>query len=105
MKLCHFGILLLMILTCLSDRFIQTYGTHIIVGMAVGGQDVVSVRQTSSSTIPPTEIKGHLEDLCDYLFSDGSSLSPLQRKTREGKQKVFGLLLSVLLFLCIDCSC
>eukprot|EP00268_Persea_americana_P015238 TRINITY_DN16951_c0_g1_i1.p1 TRINITY_DN16951_c0_g1~~TRINITY_DN16951_c0_g1_i1.p1 ORF type:complete len:369 (-),score=41.94 TRINITY_DN16951_c0_g1_i1:1394-2500(-) len=72
----------------LLSRFIQTYGTHIIVGMAVGGQDVVSVRQTSSSTIPPTEIKGHLEDLGDYLFSDGSSLSPLQRKTREGKQKV-----------------
>lgn len=70
------------------SRFIQTYGTHIIVGMAVGGQDVICVRQTSSSSIPPTEIKGHLEDLGDYFFSDGRSLSPLQRRTREGKQKV-----------------
>lgn len=106
MKLCHSGILLLlMILTgLLSNRFIKTYGTHIIVGMAVGGQDVVSVRQTSSSTIPPIELKGHLEDLGDYLFSDGRSLSPLQRKTREGKQKVFGLHLSVLPFLFMDFS-
>ncbi|GFZ00356.1 MAC/Perforin domain-containing protein [Actinidia rufa] len=30
-------------------RFIEKYGTHIIVGLSVGGQDVVLVRQDSSS--------------------------------------------------------
>ncbi|KAK1319500.1 MACPF domain-containing protein [Acorus calamus] len=69
------------------SRFIQTYGTHIIVGMAIGGQDVVCVRQKPSSSIPSAELKDHLENLGDFLFSDGRSLSPLHRET-HGKQKV-----------------
>ncbi|THU49736.1 hypothetical protein C4D60_Mb06t12680 [Musa balbisiana] len=69
-------------------HFIRTYGTHIIVEMAIGGQDVICVRQSPSSTISSAELKVHLEDLGDYLFSDGNSLSPLHRKNREGKNKV-----------------
>ncbi|KAH9649430.1 MACPF domain-containing protein [Citrus sinensis] len=70
-------------------RFIQTYGTHIIVGMAVGGQDLICVRQKPSSAIPPADLRRYLEDLGDYLFSDGKSPSFLERKTRDGKQKTF----------------
>ncbi|MQL68700.1 hypothetical protein Taro_001003 [Colocasia esculenta] len=70
------------------SRFIKTFGTHIIVGVAIGGQDVICIRQKHSSSIPSTDLKLHLEDLGDFLFSDGKSLSPLHRKTREGKQKV-----------------
>ncbi|ERN06771.1 hypothetical protein AMTRI_Chr06g174140 [Amborella trichopoda] len=70
------------------SSFIQTYGTHIIVGMAVGGQDLVCVRQSSSSSIPPAELKGHLESLGDYIFSDCKNLSPIHRKSRESKYKV-----------------
>uniref|UniRef100_A0A5B6ZBZ1 MACPF domain-containing protein n=1 Tax=Davidia involucrata TaxID=16924 RepID=A0A5B6ZBZ1_DAVIN len=70
------------------SRFIQTYGTHIIVGMAVGGQDLLCVKQKPSSKIPPAELRGYLEDLGDCLFSDGRSPSLLERKTRDGKQKV-----------------
>lgn len=69
-------------------RFIQTYGTHIIVGMAVGGQDLICVRQKPSSAIPPADLRRYLEDLGDYLFSDGKSPSFLERKTRDGKHKV-----------------
>ncbi|OAY78930.1 MACPF domain-containing protein [Ananas comosus] len=65
------------------SRFIRTYGTHIIVEVAVGGQDV-----SHSSTISSAELKIYLEDLGDFLFSDGRSLSPIHRKTREGKNKV-----------------
>ncbi|TYH84263.1 hypothetical protein ES332_D02G186100v1 [Gossypium tomentosum] len=54
------------------SRFIQTYGTHIIVGMAIGDQDLI----------------GYLEDLGDVMFSDGKSPSLIQRKSRDGKQKV-----------------
>ncbi|KAH9649428.1 MACPF domain-containing protein [Citrus sinensis] len=72
----------------LLGRFIQTYGTHIIVGMAVGGQDLICVRQKPSSAIPPADLRRYLEDLGDYLFSDGKSPSFLERKTRDGKQKV-----------------
>ncbi|MBA0749391.1 hypothetical protein Gogos_003328 [Gossypium gossypioides] len=70
------------------SRFIQTYGTHIIVGMAVGGQDLLCVRQNYSSAIPPSELRGYLEDLGDVMFSDGKSPSLLQRKTGDGKQKL-----------------
>uniref|UniRef100_A0A7N0U3X7 MACPF domain-containing protein n=2 Tax=Kalanchoe fedtschenkoi TaxID=63787 RepID=A0A7N0U3X7_KALFE len=69
------------------SRFIQTYGTHIIVGMAIGGQDVICVRQMPSSTIPTTDLRRHLEDLGDSIFSDRSP-TLLQRKTVDGKQKV-----------------
>ncbi|XP_037446964.1 MACPF domain-containing protein At1g14780-like isoform X2 [Triticum urartu] len=68
--------------------FIRTYGTHIIVEMAVGGQDVICVKQSHSSTISSAELKLHLEDLGDFLFSDGKNLSPIHRKTKDGKSKV-----------------
>lgn len=56
--------------------------------MAVGGQDVICVKQNHSSTISASELKLHLEDLGDILFSDGRNLSPLHRKGRDGKNKV-----------------
>ncbi|KVH90948.1 Membrane attack complex component/perforin (MACPF) domain-containing protein [Cynara cardunculus var. scolymus] len=71
----------------LLARFIQTYGTHIIVGMAVGGQDLICVKQKASSTISSAELRGYLDDLGDSLFSDGRSPSLIERKTRDGKQK------------------
>ncbi|CAI0453107.1 unnamed protein product [Linum tenue] len=70
------------------SRFICTYGTHIIVGMAIGGQDVICVRQKHSSTIAPADIRKHLEDLGDFLFSDKRSPSLMQRNARDGKQKI-----------------
>ncbi|PPD93247.1 hypothetical protein GOBAR_DD09811 [Gossypium barbadense] len=45
-------------------------------------------RQNSSSTIPISELRGYLEDLGDVMFSDGKSPSLIQRKSRDGKQKV-----------------
>ncbi|XP_050238493.1 MACPF domain-containing protein At1g14780-like [Mercurialis annua] len=70
-------------------RFIRTFGTHIIVGMAVGGQDLICVRQTPTSPIPPAELRNHLEDLGDFVFSDTRSPPQLlQRNTRDNKYKV-----------------
>ena len=80
-------------------RFIRSYGTHVIVGMGIGGQDLVCVKQRHSSTIPPAELRGHLEDLGDYLFSDGKSPSQLIMTTRDGKQKVLLTLFSAFVFL------
>ncbi|KAG8058850.1 hypothetical protein GUJ93_ZPchr0002g23526 [Zizania palustris] len=71
------------------SRFIKTYGTHIIVEMAVGGQDVICVKQSPSSTIPPADLKLHLEDLGDFLFSDGKNQSPIHRKTKSKVPDVF----------------
>ena len=83
-------------------RFIKTYGTHIIVEMAVGGQDVICVKQSHSSTISSADLKLHLEDLGDFLFSDGKNLSPIHRKTKDGKGKVH-IYISIL-SLSVPCS-
>ncbi|KAI3515244.1 hypothetical protein L1887_14046 [Cichorium endivia] len=58
------------------------------VGMAVGGQDLICVKQKPSSTIPPSELRGYLDDLGDSLFSNGRSPSLIEMKTRDDKQKI-----------------
>lgn len=69
-------------------RFIKTYGTHVIVGIAVGGQDILCVKQHPSSPYSPSELSGYLEDLGDCLYSDGTRSSLLERNTRVGKHKM-----------------
>lgn len=69
-------------------RFIKTYGTHIIVEMAIGGQDVICVKQSHSSTVSAADLKLHMEDLGDFLFSGMKNHSPIHRKTKDGKSKV-----------------
>ncbi|XP_030468120.1 MACPF domain-containing protein At1g14780 isoform X2 [Syzygium oleosum] len=66
-------------------RFIERYGTHVIVGLGVGGQDVVVVRQDRSSNLGPSELKRHLDDLGDQLFTGACTFSPLHYKTKESK--------------------
>ncbi|XP_061962475.1 MACPF domain-containing protein At4g24290-like [Populus nigra] len=53
-----------------SRRFIRTYGTHIIIGMAVGGQDLICVPQKPSSPIPPAECKDGLTIICTKRGGD-----------------------------------
>ncbi|GAB2227877.1 hypothetical protein Droror1_Dr00009705 [Drosera rotundifolia] len=69
-------------------RFIQNFGTHIIVGVGVGGQDLICVRQQPSSTMSTAELRANLEDVGDAIFSDGDYPPALQTKTRDGRKKV-----------------
>lgn len=69
-------------------RFIEKYGTHIIVGISVGGKDVILVRQDKSSSLGPTELKKHLDELGDQLFNGACTFSPLHCKSKEAKNKV-----------------
>ncbi|XP_059655321.1 MACPF domain-containing protein At1g14780 isoform X2 [Cornus florida] len=68
-------------------RFIEKYGTHIIVGLGIGGQDVVLVRQDKSSNLEPTQLKNHLDELGDQLFTGTCAFSPNHYKIREQKHK------------------
>ncbi|GJN22203.1 hypothetical protein PR202_gb09750 [Eleusine coracana subsp. coracana] len=61
-------------------RFIEKYGTHVVVGLSMGGQDVVYVKQDRSSPLSPAEIKAHLERLGDQLFTGACSMPPLHCK-------------------------
>ncbi|KAG0456536.1 hypothetical protein HPP92_024324 [Vanilla planifolia] len=57
------------------SRFIRTYGTHVIVEIGLGGQDVICIRQNNSSNISITELKLRLEDVGELMFSDVSCFS------------------------------
>lgn len=73
------------------DRFIEKYGTHIVVGLNIGGQDVVLVRQDNSSNLEPSHLKNHLNDLGDQMFTGSCTFSPHQKKTKDPKYKVLNL--------------
>ncbi|KAE8719823.1 putative S-adenosyl-L-methionine-dependent methyltransferases superfamily protein [Hibiscus syriacus] len=66
-------------------RFIEKYGTHVIVGLSIGGQDVVLVRQHKSSHLQPSQLKKHLDDLGDQLFTGTCSFKP---NAKDQKLKV-----------------
>ncbi|KAI9076957.1 hypothetical protein K1719_041033 [Acacia pycnantha] len=59
-------------------EFIEKYGTHIVVGVKMGGKDVVHMKQFKSSHLQPTEVRRLLKKDADKRFSedeDGSSSS------------------------------
>ncbi|XP_038688540.1 MACPF domain-containing protein At1g14780 isoform X2 [Tripterygium wilfordii] len=71
---------------CALARFIEKYGTHIIVGLGFGGQDVVLVKQDKSSSLGPSQLKKHLDDLGDQLFTGTCTFSSKINKDQKYKQ-------------------
>uniref|UniRef100_A0A7N0T4G2 MACPF domain-containing protein n=1 Tax=Kalanchoe fedtschenkoi TaxID=63787 RepID=A0A7N0T4G2_KALFE len=51
-------------------RFIDMYGTHMIVGVKMGGKDVVYMKQQHSSTLKPEDLLQRLKDMADKRFAD-----------------------------------
>ncbi|GMN26821.1 hypothetical protein TIFTF001_001443 [Ficus carica] len=51
-------------------RFIETFGTHIIVGVKMGGKDVIYMKQQHSSTLQPADVQKKLKDIADKRFLD-----------------------------------
>lgn len=56
-------------------KFIETYGTHIIVGVKMGGKDVIYVKQQHSSSLPPNDVQKILKEMADRRFLDASAQS------------------------------
>ncbi|KAK9214050.1 hypothetical protein WN944_006036 [Citrus x changshan-huyou] len=52
--------------------FIETYGTHIIVGVKMGGKDVIYVKQKHSSTLQPADVQKRLKEMADKRFLDAN---------------------------------
>ncbi|KAL6546579.1 kinetochore-associated protein nsl1 [Orobanche minor] len=46
-------------------EFIDTYGTHVIVGVKMGGKDVIHIKQLRNSNLQPTEVQKLLKQLAD----------------------------------------
>ncbi|PKI50308.1 MACPF domain-containing protein At4g24290 [Punica granatum] len=53
-------------------RFIETFGTHIIVGIKMGGKDVIYMKQQHSSTLQPAEVQKRLKEMADKRFLDSN---------------------------------
>ncbi|XP_056163311.1 MACPF domain-containing protein At4g24290 isoform X3 [Syzygium oleosum] len=51
-------------------RFIEMFGTHIIVGIKMGGKDVIFVKQQHSSTLQPADVQKRLKEMADKRFID-----------------------------------
>ncbi|KAB2620084.1 MACPF domain-containing protein [Pyrus ussuriensis x Pyrus communis] len=69
-------------------RFIEKYGTHIVVGLSVGAEDVLLVKQDKSSNMQPSDLKNHLHELGDQHFTGACSFSPSHSKSKDQKHKV-----------------
>ena len=53
-------------------RFIQNFGTHIVVGVKMGGEHAIYVKQTHSSPLSPCDLQRNMKDAADKIFIDGS---------------------------------
>ncbi|XP_047159268.1 MACPF domain-containing protein At4g24290-like [Vigna umbellata] len=53
-------------------RFIERFGTHVIVGVSMGGKDVLYLRQEDTSYLGPTSIQKFLKDTADRKFKDSA---------------------------------
>ncbi|MCL7033474.1 hypothetical protein MKW94_029973 [Papaver nudicaule] len=51
-------------------RFIEKFGTHIIVGVKMGGKDVIYLKQQHSSNLQPAEVQKRLKEMADKRFRD-----------------------------------
>lgn len=54
-------------------RFIERFGTHVIVGVKMGGKDVIYARQQHSSNLLPVEVQKRLKETADKRFLDVNS--------------------------------
>ncbi|XP_061346870.1 MACPF domain-containing protein At4g24290-like isoform X2 [Gastrolobium bilobum] len=53
-------------------RFIERFGTHVIVGVSMGAKDVLYVRQEDTSYLHPTSIQKLLKDTANMKFMDSA---------------------------------
>lgn len=63
-------------------RFISKFGTHIIVGVKMGGKDVIYMKQQHSSSLQPAEVQKRLKVMADKRFLDANAQN-------EGSEQVY----------------
>ncbi|KAF5745097.1 MACPF domain-containing protein [Tripterygium wilfordii] len=53
-------------------KFIEKYGTHVIVGVRMGGKDVIYVKQQYPSLVEPVDVQKKLKEMADKILLDGT---------------------------------
>ncbi|XP_058197782.1 MACPF domain-containing protein NSL1 [Rhododendron vialii] len=67
-------------------EFIEKYGTHIVVGVKMGGKDVIHIKQLQSSSLQPTEVQKLLKESADKRFSEDGSCASNSNKLSGNKK-------------------
>ncbi|RLN27972.1 hypothetical protein C2845_PM05G09780 [Panicum miliaceum] len=67
-------------------RFIEKFGTHIVVGIKMGGKDVIYLKQQHSSSLQPAVVQKRLKDMSDKRFLDANE-HDMNIKAAYGKDK------------------
>uniref|UniRef100_A0A2P2JT54 Uncharacterized protein MANES_16G030700 n=3 Tax=Rhizophora mucronata TaxID=61149 RepID=A0A2P2JT54_RHIMU len=61
-------------------EFIETYGTHIVIGVKMGGKDVIHIKQSQKSQCEPLQVQKLLKQLADRRFSEEANAAVLTQK-------------------------
>uniref|UniRef100_A0A1J3E0H0 MACPF domain-containing protein n=1 Tax=Noccaea caerulescens TaxID=107243 RepID=A0A1J3E0H0_NOCCA len=69
-------------------RFIDIYGTHIIVGVKMGGKDVIYAKQQHSSKLPPDDLQKRLKEVADKRFVEASGVQNMASDRIHPSNKV-----------------
>ncbi|XVF45927.1 hypothetical protein PTKIN_Ptkin02bG0247200 [Pterospermum kingtungense] len=64
-------------------RFIKTFGTHIIVGVEMGGKDVLYLKQQHSSIVTPVDIHTKLMEMADEKFLENNGQNRIDSERVE----------------------
>ncbi|KAK6923676.1 Membrane attack complex component/perforin (MACPF) domain [Dillenia turbinata] len=73
----------------LCDHVKDAYGTHVIVGVKMGGKDMIYVKQQYSSPLQPTEVQKKLKEIADKRFTDATGNHGLRPEKAHEREKVF----------------
>ncbi|KAJ7945162.1 MACPF domain-containing protein [Quillaja saponaria] len=68
-------------------RFIEKYGTHVIVGVKIGGTDIVYAKQQYSSPLQPADVQRSLKDMADKFFMNGTDRNKINSANFNEKDK------------------
>nr|CAB3463578.1 unnamed protein product [Digitaria exilis] len=68
-------------------RFIDKFGTHIVVGIKIGGKDVIYLKQQHSSSLQPALVQKRLKDMSDRRFLDANGQYDMNIRDAYGKDK------------------
>nr|ACD89064.1 At4g24290 [Arabidopsis thaliana] len=69
-------------------RFIDIYGTHIIVSVKMGGKDVIYAKQQHSSKLQPEDLQKRLKEVADKRFVEASVVHNTGSERVQASSKV-----------------
>ncbi|KAK6805272.1 hypothetical protein RDI58_003057 [Solanum bulbocastanum] len=68
-------------------RFIEKFGTHVIVGIKMGGKDVIYMKQQHSSSLLPSDVQKRLKTMADKRFSGANEQGGIESLQAHQNEK------------------